>query len=169
MKIFFLIGPVLGILGCAALVISALRRGGSVPRNIRALWPLTEDTEGQLLVVGDMLEPYKDALGSRSIPMNDIIAVYFNSRENMRLANKARLDTGRPDCVMFLERIQCDHSKIKRLAGAALLERGVGTLIPWQPLYSRVLLWTYAEEQELLDNLAEYCADEHRRIILSRI
>lgn len=169
MKIFFVIGPILGILGCIALVILAMRRRGSVPRNIRELWPLTEDTEGQLLIVGDMLEPYKDSVGSTSIPIKDIVAVYFNSRENRRLANKARFEDGRPDCVMFLERIQCDHSKIKRLAGAALLERGVGTLIPWQPLYSRVLLWTYAEEQELLDNLAEYCADEHRQIILSRI
>jgi hypothetical protein len=71
---------------------------------------------------------------------------------------------------MLLRRIETDHVAIKRIALATMMEAGIGTLLSdWHPIYSRTLLWTYADEQELISELTEHCGKDRRGVFLSRI
>lgn len=100
----------------------------------------------------------------------DILAIYLKSRGNREWANEERLQESRPACGMLLSGICRDHEMIKGALLFSVLESTVGRLKRGcDSLYSHDLLWYYAEEQEYINHLAEYCAEPKRKILLSRL
>lgn len=168
--ILYHLAPLLGLVAVGVLLLRAMKRRDHVTAARPNLKPLSEPTQTTIESLSMMYEPYAEVEAASSIPISDIVSVYINSRGNRDAANDARIEFTQPECASFLSRVTRDHDQIKRMAIAATAERVVGKLVPgWRPLYSRILLWTYGDQQELLNQLAEYCAGPRRETLLSRL
>lgn len=164
----FVVAPIVGVVGGATLALRAQPNKSKLSEMLRSLKPLTESTSAALDEVGVLQNPNADACNTTFIPFLDILSIYLNSRENRRIANEERIE--RPGGIMLLTRIEKDHKKIKNMVLFSMLESTIGKLKSgWKPLYSHDLLWFYAEEQELINQLAPYWTESKRHIILSRL
>lgn len=142
------IGPLLCIIGMLVVIIRK-------SRNNETMRELSTPTCLEIEEVAELEDPYISDFSS--VPAKDIIGIYLNSRAGRMQANKDRLDRGNPNCLFLLNWVERDHRRIRNLAAASLAERGLAKLIPTKKLlYSRVLLWTYGEQVELLHKLTEY-------------
>jgi hypothetical protein len=87
------------------------------------------------------------------------MAVYFNSRNDRDWANEQRLENPDRGSLKLLENLDKNHGRIKRLALAWIAIRTLAKLVPdCHTSYCRNLLWSYAEGQEILSQLGEYCS-----------
>lgn len=89
----------------------------------------------------------------------DIPILFTNSRLLVKVGNRARL------CVLedrelnaLFGALQDDHRKLRLLIVLSIIERIVGRLgLGYITMYASVMLWTYAEELEILSQISEKC------------
>lgn len=109
----------------------------------------------------------KEALEKASEPLPDCIAitkddamtVFYNSRLNLKIANRARLcEPADIELQAMFETLLEDHRKLRWLFIITAIELFVGKLgLGFVPMYARLLLGTYAEELELLSQISDKC------------
>lgn len=125
---------------------------------------LTPDGQTALDTVSEGDDP---AIHSIMFSNWDARTVFFNSRMNVRIANRARLcePTDRELHALF-ETLQEDHKKLRVQFLLTLAESFIGRLgLGIVPMYAPVLLWTYAEELELLSQISDKCGPLERNAI----
>lgn len=116
---------------------------------------LSMSTKELLEVISNMENPAEDSPVPR-LPAMDIIAIYIKSRGNRNFANLERVESDRPECVILLKWIERDHRIIKRLMFASLGGKLVDKIVPGcHSVYAR-LLWTYGNQQAVLNQLSQY-------------
>lgn len=166
----FHIAPFLCLINVALLAPKGLLMRNALSGRLQSLKGISDATSTELDRAGNLFAPHGKARGGKRIPCTDILAIYLNSRENRRLANEERINLPLPECGLLLSGICGDHEMIKGMLLFSMLESSIGRLKRGcDSLYSHDLLWYYAEEQERINHLAEYCAEPKRKILLSRV
>lgn len=131
---------------------------------------LTKDTEVFLYEVSKLLEPIPANISCASLPIVDVVSIYLNSRGNRGWVNERRLDGNIPECALLLSRIETKHGEIKNLAISCIGDRILDKITPGCPsMRCRLLLWTYAYEQEVLSSLSPFCSASDINFITSRV
>lgn len=150
----FVIGSLTtGTVGIIGFAISSRSKSSRKPHA------LTKNTQTLLVIIGRLERPFPPDLFSPQLPLSDVIAVYFNSRNDRDRANERRLENPDGGSSKLLESLDKNHSRIKRLALAWFVVRTLVKLVPdCHTSYCRNLLWSYAEGQEIISQLGEYCS-----------
>lgn len=161
----FVIGSLtVGVVGVIGLAIS------SRPKPSRKLHALTEHTETLLKIIGNLKKPSPPDLFSPQLSFSDVLSVYLNSRDRRSFMNEQRLERRDKGSSKLLEKLDANHSHIKRLVLAWVGVLILAKLAPdCHTSYCRNLLWSYAEGQELLSQLGEYCSGRDQDFILTRV
>lgn len=134
------------------------------------LHELTKTTAVSLHFMSEQEEPVPVQIAIPNLPVRDVLSIYLNSRSNRSNVNERRVDSSHPDCMRLLSYVERDHKKIKRAALACVLSRVTVRLVPECPSsYPRVLLWTYANEQESLSQVSRFCSLPTQQFISSRV
>jgi hypothetical protein len=149
-----------GFLGATGYVIKTCRS--------QKLHDLTGSTEILMDKVSRSKEPRSQG---GSIPLADIFSIYLNSRANREWVNRKRADVNNPEWDFLLDEIRQDHELIKRLAIACTADRLIDRLISNCDSSTRHkrLLWKYADEQEILTELAPFCSPRDQNFISTRV
>lgn len=134
--------------------------------NTEHLRNLNQETEALLEAVS---WSYKSPSSEGpTIPMRDVVSIYLNSRSNRNWVNERRLEN--KDCLFLLEKMASDHRLIKKLALACLLGCPVDRLDGnCGSIRHKRLLWMYADELAVLNQLADFCAPQDRYFIAARV
>jgi len=160
----FLLGSLTatGVLGATGYVIKTCRS--------QQLHDLTRSTETLLEEVSRSHEPTASE-GSSSIPLADILSIYLNSRANRDWVNRMRIDANMHEWDVLLNEMREDHELIKSLAIACTSDRLIDRLVPNCGSSSRHkrLLWRYADEQEILEDMAKFFAPQDQNYISTRV
>jgi hypothetical protein len=153
-----------GLIGLSSVAIE--RKLKKAPK----LHELTKATEVSLDFMSEQEEAMPVKIAIPNLPIRDVLAIYLNSRANRNRVNERRVDNRNPDCIYLLSRVDEDHEKIKRAALACVISRVTVRLVPDCPSsYPRVLLWTYANEQEVLSQVSQFCSPPNQQFISSRV
>ena len=136
------------------------------------LHALTNTTQEFLAIIAELDEADLKYVPIPHIPSRDILGIYLNSRYNRSLANERRIEQSHPDALKLLDWLTRDHRKIRRLTLQCLFcpLRFAARLVPdCYTSCARVLLWTYADEQEVLNQLAPFCSPAQAMEISARV
>ena len=96
--------------------------------------------------------------GDLHLSKDDLSTLFWNSRLNVRIANRARLcDPKDRELEAMFKVLQADHAKLRWQIVITVIEQIVGKLGLGQTTYPRLLLWTYGDELELLNQISEKC------------
>lgn len=131
---------------------------------------LSESTKELLELMSHMENPaLKEDSPVPKLPATDIIAIYIKSRGNRNFANHERVESDQPGCAILLKWIERDHKLIKRLMFASLGGKLVDKIAPGcHSVYAR-LLWTYGNQQEVLNQLSQYLPHADQQVISQRV
>ncbi|NUQ27812.1 MAG: hypothetical protein HOQ35_04770 [Acidobacteriaceae bacterium] len=116
-----------------------------------------------LEIVGEMPRPPRAPIDPcNPLPMRDCVVVFLNSRDFVTRANHTFVTKPHnSDAEELYRRATQNHDEIKTLVLHSVTEAVVGKLrTNPNPLYASVLMWKYAEEIELLTQVAEILGDE---------
>jgi hypothetical protein len=161
----FLLGSLTSAL--AGVVTYALRSTYLMTGNFHNLTDPTEALRQELSITFD--EPIADP-GTPILPLRDIISIYLNSRGNRGFVNTLRVQTESEDYSLMLENFEEKHCQIKRLALACVGERLLDKLFPnCNSVRHKRLLWIYADEQGVLNQISDFCSPQERYFISSRV
>jgi len=96
--------------------------------------------------------------GNLYLSRDDISTVFWNSRLNVRIANRARqCEPEDTELAAIFRILQADHAKLRWQIFLFVIESVVGKLRLGQSAYPRLLLWTYGDELVLLSQISEKC------------
>ncbi len=142
--------------------------------RMRELRHLSEAGNARLNLIAELPNPFQEDSPSGLLSGQDLLTTYLNSRENLRIANCAHIESSERSelsaAAYLVQRLAADHRKIRALVLGALFEKTLGRLVPgWYPVYANALLWTYSEEQELLLHLAAHCSPRSSDLLLTRV
>jgi hypothetical protein len=141
---------------------------------------LSKSTEELLACISNMENPaLKDDVLAPELPISDILVIYIKSRGNRNFANSRRFENESEDSDdndfsdidrgILLKWVERDHNLIKRLMFASLAGRLVDKIVPGcHSVYVR-LLWTYGNQQAILNQLSEYLPHKDQQFISARV
>lgn len=167
--IFFMNGFLLGSLTsvAAGAVTYGLKNAYLITGQFHNLTDSTEALRQELSIIYD--EPMAES-DIPIIPLKDIISIYLNSRGNRGFVNRLRVHTDSEHYSLMLKNMEKNHCQIKLLALACVGERLLDRLVPnCNSIRNKRLLWIYADEQGVLDQISDFCSPQERYFISSRI
>lgn len=158
-------GFLLGTLSIAAL---GFVGNSLTTRKASKVHNLSNDTEILLEAVASSYNP--PVSDGPTLPLKDVVSIYLNSRGNRDRVNECRLDNGSQECFILLQKMEEDHKLIKNLALACIGDRVLDRLVPnCHSTRHKRLLWTYADEQGVLGQIAEFCTPLDQNYISTRV
>ena len=96
--------------------------------------------------------------GNLYLSRDDISTVFWNSRLNVRIANRARqCEPEDRELAAMFQILQEAHAKLRWQIFLFGIESIIGKVRLGQSAYPRLLLWTYGDELELLSQISEKC------------